>query len=226
MASSIKRAFDTGAENYDRGRRRLVPGFDDFYRAATDLIPFPSEREFTVLDLGAGTGLLSAFIAYTFPRARITMVDISDEMLAVARERFAAGGERFRFEVADYGEGQITGRYDAIVSALSIHHLSDAKKRMIYTQAYDSLNEGGVLVNADQVRGESDATERRNHELWLQRVRQLGVGERDLAQALERMKYDRCAPLSAQLGWLRETGFRDVDCAYQNLIFAVYSGSK
>ncbi|HEY6420840.1 MAG TPA: methyltransferase domain-containing protein [Candidatus Binataceae bacterium] len=226
MASSIKRAFDTGAENYDRGRRRLVPGFDDFYRAATDLIPFSPEREFTVLDLGAGTGLLSAFIAYSFPRARITMVDISDEMLAVARERFAPGGERFTFEIADYGEGHITGRYDAIVSALSIHHLTDAKKQMIYAQAFASLNEGGVLVNADQVRGESDATERRNHELWLQRVRQLGVGERDLAEALERMKYDRCAPLSAQLGWLRQAGFRDVDCAYQNLIFAVYSGIR
>jgi hypothetical protein len=31
MANSVQHAFDIAAEHYDRTRRRLVPGFDDFY---------------------------------------------------------------------------------------------------------------------------------------------------------------------------------------------------
>ncbi|HVA80950.1 MAG TPA: methyltransferase domain-containing protein [Candidatus Binataceae bacterium] len=226
MQESIKYAFDRTAETYDRARRKLVPCFDEFYRAAIEALPFAREREITVLDLGAGTGLLSAFVAFSYPRARIVMVDISDEMLAQARERFEAGGARFSFEVADYGEGRITGRYDAIISALSIHHLSDEKKRVVYAQAYAALNEGGILVNADQVRGETPAIERRNHEMWLKRATEIGVPEQDLKAALERMKFDRTATVSAQLGWLGEIGFREVGVTYRNLIFAVYAGIK
>ena len=50
MANSVQHAFDIAAEDYDRTRRRLVPGFDDFYRAAIDLIRFPRESPLKVLD--------------------------------------------------------------------------------------------------------------------------------------------------------------------------------
>lgn len=40
------------------------------------------------------------------------------------------------------------------------------------------------------------------------------------------MKFDRAATLEDQLEWPREAGFRDIDCAYKNLIFAVYRGIK
>lgn len=101
MMASIREVFDSAAHQYDRARRRLVPCFDEFYRAALDSLPFEKEREFTVLDLGAGTGILSALIAFSFPRVRITLLDISRAMLAQAQERFAAGGDRFSFVHAD-----------------------------------------------------------------------------------------------------------------------------
>jgi tRNA (cmo5U34)-methyltransferase len=226
MTNSVQRAFDLAAEDYDRTRRRLVPGFDDFYRAAIDLIQFPRESRLKVLDLGAGTGLMAAFIAYNFPHARITMVDISNEMLERARARFELAGERFRFEVSDYGVDQIQEKYDVVVSALSIHHLSDAQKRSLFNRIHGALNDGGVFVNAEQFRCATPERHRFHHERWITRVRELGVEESDLAAALERMKFDRAATLEDQLKWLRESGFRDIDCAYKNLIFAVYCGIK
>jgi tRNA (cmo5U34)-methyltransferase len=57
-------------------------------------------------------------------------------------------------------------------------------------------------------------------------VRELGAAEPDLAAALDRMKFDRAATLEDQLEWMRQAGFRDIDCAYKNLIFAVYCGLK
>jgi tRNA (cmo5U34)-methyltransferase len=226
MANTVQHAFDLAAEDYDRTRRRLVPGFDDFYRAAIDLIRFPRESRLKVLDLGAGTGMMAAFIAYSFPNARITMVDISNEMLERARARFELGGERFRFEVSDYGVDPIQEKYDAVVSALSIHHLSDEQKRSLFRRIHAALNEGGVFVNAEQFRCATPERHRFHHERWITRVRELGADDRDLAAALERMKFDRAATLENQLEWLREAGFRDIDCAYKNLIFAVYGGVR
>ena len=226
MANSVQRAFDIAAEDYDRARRRLVPGFDDFYRAAIDLIRFPRESPIKVLDLGAGTGLMAAFIAYSFPNARITMVDISNEMLERARARFELAGERFRFEVSDYGVDRIQEKYDAVVSALSIHHLSDEQKRSLFDRIHGALNDGGVFVNAEQFRCATPERHQFHHERWVTRVRELGVDDRDLSAALERMKFDRAATLEDQLEWMRAAGFRDIDCAYKNLIFAVYCGLK
>ncbi len=226
MEKALKNAFDSGARTYDNARRKLIPCFDDLYRAAIDALPFGHDAEFDVLDLGAGTGLLSALIAYSHPGARITLLDLSEEMLSRARERLEPGGERFRFVQFDYTEQSLGGPYDAIVSALSIHHLADRSKRDLFQRAYQALMPGGVFINLDQVRAESDAIEKRSHARWLERVRELGVGESDLRQALERMKFDRTATLDAQFGWLREAGFREVACTYRNLIFAVYSGEK
>jgi len=226
MAEPVHSLFDRTAETYDRARRRLIPCFDELYRAAVDALPFGRDDPFEVLDLGAGTGLLSAFVAFSHPRARITMVDAAEQMLEQARERFALGGDRFRFEVADYGEGQITRRYDAILSALSLNHLPDDKKRMIFEQSYAGLNTGGIFINADRVLGETAELEARLHQSWMKRTRELGVGERDLQQALERMEFDSAATVSDQLEWMRTSGFRQIGLQYRNLIFAVYSGMK
>jgi tRNA (cmo5U34)-methyltransferase len=226
MAEPVHSLFDRTADTYDRARRRLIPCFDELYRAAVDALPFARDEEIEVLDLGAGTGLLSAFVAFSYPRARITMVDAAEQMLEQARERFALGGDRFRFEVADYGEGRIMGRYDAILSALSLNHLSDDKKRMIFEQSHAGLKDNGVFINADRVMAETDELETRLHRNWMRRARELGVGESDLRQALQRMEFDSAATVGDQLQWLQSAGFRQVGLQYRNLIFAVYSGLK
>lgn len=226
MADLDKNLFGLTASSYDRARRQLVPCFDDFYRAAIDLLPFDCDAPIEVLDLGAGTGLLAAFIAGAFPAARLTLADISDAMLARARERFAGRDFRVRFAVSDYSREPIDDRYDAVVSALSIHHLADEDKCALFRRIHSALTDGGVFVNAEQVMGSTPAAESRNRNKWLRNVRERGVTERDLADALARMESDRMATLDTQLRWLLDAGFRDVDCAYKNGMFAVYSGSK
>ncbi len=224
--SSVKRAFDQAARDYDRTRRKLIPCFDDFYRAAIDAIRFDRDDRIRVLDLGAGTGLMSFYVGSSFQNAAVTLVDISEEMMAQARQRLEIGGDRFRFELADFAERPIEEKYEVIVSGLSIHHLADSRKRVLFGKIFNALEPGGVFVNADQVRGETDSIEQRNHEHWLIRAREHGVEESALRAALDRMTLDRAATLDEQLGWLREAGFREVACEYKNLIFAVYCARK
>ena len=221
--------FGEAARDYDRARRQLVPGFDSFYGAVLEGVPFTTEQEIRVLDLGAGTGLLSAVVAERFPRSRVTLVDLSVEMLRVARRRLAGGPGRFEFRTMDYARKPLPmtdGGYDLVVSALSIHHLTHGDKRELFEKAHRSLAVGGYFVNADQIAGDTPEEDERYGEWWLRRVREAGVSEEDLAAALLRMRADRNATLGGQLVWLEEAGFEGVSCRYRDHRFAVYGGKK
>lgn len=221
----VKTAFDEGAQTYDRARRQLIPCFDDFYSTALALIPHQPQGDFRVLDLGAGTGLLSSLIAKKFPHARITLMDISEEMLGKARQRFAGMEERLEFIAADYADG-FAGQFDVVLSALSIHHLTDPHKIKLFENINKALPDGGIFINADQVLGPTPHIEQVYQETWIRQVRELGASNTDLSAALERMKTDKMAPLDSQLDWLQEAGFNPVHCWYQHHRFAVFSGQK
>jgi tRNA (cmo5U34)-methyltransferase len=182
-----------------------------------------------VLDLGAGTGLLSAMVAGKFPRSRVTLVDLSVEMLRVARRRLAGGPGRFEFRTMDHARKPLprrAGGYDLVVSALSIHHLTHGDKKELFGKVRRSLAVGGYFVNADQIAGDTPEEETRFRDWWLGRVREAGISEKDLGAALLRMRADRNATLGDQLLWLREAGFGEVDCRYKDYRFAVCGGKK
>jgi len=222
--AAVARAFSEGAPGYDATRRQLVPCFDDFYAAALERLPFPAGAAPRVLDLGAGTGLLAAFVAARWPSARLTLLDVSGEMLERARPRLAGHRGEVAYRVADYAETPLGGPYDAVVSALSIHHLDAAAKHALFGRVRDALDPGGVFVNADQILGESPAIDRFQHETWLRQVRALGVAEDVLEEAEERMRHDRPDSVRDQLAWLRAAGFEDVACWYRSFRFAVFGG--
>ena len=224
--STVEVLFDKAAQDYDRARRQLVPCFDELYGTVLGLLPFERRAGVRILDLGAGTGLLSALVAEALPNARITLVDFSEAMLKKARLRFASEPARFDFEVMDYAKEPLVGEYDAVISALSIHHLDDGEKRRLFRKVREILPEGGVFVNADQVLGTTPEIEDRYHEWWLHEAREAGVSEYDLAASLERIEQDKNATLKSQLVWLEEAGFEEVDCTYKNHRFAVYGGTK
>lgn len=223
MTFANEQIFYATARHYDQGRRRLLPGIYEFYGAALSFLQFDREAPFRVLDIGAGTGLLSAMVAAAYPEARITLSDISEEMLTVARERLGEGGQ-FEFVEADMVGQALPGNPDAVVSALAIHHLDDGDKRDLYGRIHGALRPGGVFFNAEQVRGSTPDIDAANHAAWLAAVHDMGVGDIELAQARERMKADRPAPLADQLGWLREAGFKNVECTYESGMFAVFGG--
>jgi tRNA (cmo5U34)-methyltransferase len=227
---AVRDAFNADALIYDRSRRQMVPCFDELYGTAAGLLPFKEDHTFAVLDLGAGTGVLSQFIVAKFPRARILLADIAPEMLKLAQARFASLSSnvaaRASYKSLDHGQDPIPGRFDAIVSGLSIHHLEHDEKRALFARIYAALPAGGIFINAEVIRSETDELERRANAEWMSAARDAGASESDLAAAIERQQHDRCATLDAQMNWLRETGFPDVAASYRNLIFAVYSGRK
>lgn len=223
---SLRKVYDKGAKDYDLARRQLIPCFDDFYGTALELIPFQTTDCIKVLDLGAGTGLFSALVAERYTNAEFTLYDLSPEMLEEAKKRFENGNAKVEYVVKDYATESIDGEFDLIISALSIHHLTDAEKEALFQRLHHGLADNGCFINADQALGETPFIEEIYRSVWLKQVRGEGVAEASLTAALERMKEDKMSTLSLQLEWLRNANFSAVNCWYQNFSFVVYSGKK
>jgi tRNA (cmo5U34)-methyltransferase len=223
-SESVKSIFDKYASQYDQSRRKLIPCFDEFYRIAVEIIPFPKEESIKVLDLGAGTGLLSFFVASLFNNAEITLIDVSENMMAHARSTLSSLSNKFEYLVADYSCFEFEQKYDVVISALSIHHLTELQKTELSQNIYTHLNAGGVFINADQVQGESTQIDKCYRETWIKQIQENGVTTAELEAAFERMKEDKMSTLKSQMQWLKEAGFVDVNCWYKNYSFVVFSG--
>lgn len=222
----IRKAFDLAADEYDQQRRKVIPCFDDFYGCVISLVPYQHDEEIRVLDLGAGTGLMTALLLSAFPKIKATLVDISEEMLSKAKARFAHR-HGINFEVIDYARCKLLNSFELVVSAMSIHHLVDSDKRLLFKKIYDVLIPGGVFINAEIVRGSSAETEKIYRTVWNKHlVEKSGLTKEELSRIYHRMSYDITAPLDMQIDWLKEVGFSEVDCFYKYYCFSVYAGTK
>jgi tRNA (cmo5U34)-methyltransferase len=222
---TVKALFDAGASKYDGNRRKIIYCFDDFYTTLLDLIPFARDDRFAFLDLGAGTGLVSALIRQRFPDTEAHLLDISEKMLAKAKQRFE-NDNGIHFYVRDYSREALPGPFPLIVSAMSIHHLSDQQKQTLMQRIFDGLTPGGCFIHAELVLGATPATEACYQRYWRKHLEATGIEKEELDAIYQRMASDRPAMLEYQLAWMRSAGFTDVDCFFKRYNFAVYAGRK
>jgi SAM-dependent methyltransferase len=101
-----------------RWSRELAPAF----------VGFSGVRDGdAVLDVGSGTGSLSAAVAAAAPSSRIVGVDPSAAFVSFARERYP--GDRIQFEIGDAQKLRFAdGRFDRTVSLLVMNFIPDPAK--------------------------------------------------------------------------------------------------
>jgi tRNA (cmo5U34)-methyltransferase len=216
----IRQAFNKFAQDYDSQREYIIPDMRQYYGTAVWAMETAAHMP-AILDIGAGTGLLSAFVLEKFPDARLTLMDISENMLDMARKRFATRPET-EYVVCDYSRSELAGPYDMVCSALSIHHLSPEDKRLLFKRIFTALKPGGMFVNADQADGENPYFQQRYLDYWNDFLRNGPMTEAQHAEILKRRDtLDRNEKLSLQLSWLKDAGYSDVDVVYKNRTFIV-----
>lgn len=140
--------FEDKAQDWDT---RPVPlqiseGVFDAIQNAVDL-----SDDLTVIDFGAGTGLLAGRIA---PHVgKIVAVDISESMLQKLAEKPALQG-KVEVVCRDILAEPLDRKVDLVVSAMSMHHIEDTRK--LLQTLYDHLEAGGRIAIADLDAEEGD----------------------------------------------------------------------
>ena len=222
---NIEEQFNLIAEEYDANRRKFIPCFNDFYENTTNLIVSNIKSPRRFLDLGAGTGLLSYFWYMNCPDTEYVLVDIADDMLNVARRRFA-GIRNVSYETADYSKGLPHGDFDVIASALSVHHLENDEKLRLFGQIYDKLPSGGLFINYDQFCGGQSDIDRWFDSYWESQIADSGLTENDLSLWRERRKLDKECSAEEETEMLYSCKFRTVKCVYSYHKFSVIIAIK
>lgn len=224
MNQNLKAQFDAISKVYDAQRKTLIPCFDDFYGIPTSLMNFDAFAPVRAIDLGSGTGLMAQKVLEKFPNARMTLLDLSEEMLKQARERFA-GMDKVDFKIGDISDFSADSEFDAVVSALAIHHLPDADKASLFKRIFAALKPHGIFVNAEQILGETEFLRKMYMDARMKIVRER-MPESEASIAARRFALDKCSTVADQLKWLKDAGFAEVGCVYQYLDFAVIFAKK
>lgn len=178
--------------------------------ALLEFIP-PGTRR--ILDLGTGDGRLLALVRAEYRETEAVAVDFSPAMLAAVDKRFAADSRVMVLEHNLDSALPELGTFDAVISSFAIHHLVHERKRALYAEIFRMLNSGGVFCNLEHVSSPSE----RLHEEFLLRIG-FTVETEDPSNKL--------LDVEAQLRWLREIGFADVDCCWKWRELALLVGRR
>ena len=130
---AIRRRFERAADSYDI--------FSVVQRGMADRLVAGIEREpSSILDLGCGTGYLTALLGKRFPAAQIVAVDFAPAMIELARRRVP--GARFLAQDIEELEPE-PGSYDLIASNATVQWLAEPERTL--TRLADSLAPDGEL---------------------------------------------------------------------------------
>ena len=223
---SVKRHLDVDAEGYDAQIHRFIPNYDDMLATGVELLAALTAPTVSVLDLGGGTGALSAAVLGGLPHARVTVLDVDTAMLAEARRRLAGFGDRVAFHEGSFLDPLPAA--DAVVASLALHHVHDLdQKTELYRAIHTALAPGGVFLNLDAAVSEDPRVNALAFDRMVAHMGEHGIQEAEARGHLAAWAdEDRYFPLDAELTALRRAGFAKVECFWRRGLSAICCGLR
>ena len=227
------------ARTFLEGIRKSIPLANEQIEIIQRIILKWKPEVKTFLDLGCGDGVLGQAVLTVNRNAKGVFLDISDKMLKTAREK--CQNNRVRFVKADFEKPDwvrsITrfGSFDLVVSGFSIHHQTDKRKKEVYKEVYDILAPGGIFLNLEHVSSPSKDIESLFDEYFTDSLYAYHSksNRRMTKEKIEKEYYNRADKVAnillsveSQCNWLRDIGFRDVDCFFKVFELALFGGRK
>lgn len=143
---AMQRYYRLQSKIYDATRWSFLFGRQHTIR----LFPFTPADAFSVLEVGCGTGYNTQLMAKRFLKARITSLDVSTDMVDLARRRTAAFGNRVQVLHQPYeaGSNQFHNQPDLILFSYSLTMINPQWHELLRQAARD-LKPGGILAAVD-----------------------------------------------------------------------------
>jgi len=149
-----EKRFFTMAETYDNMAQLLVPQYDFLQDEAIKILPFKTSEPITIVDLGAGSGILLEKLLIKYPNAHCFYIDFSDDFIKMAQKRLSKYLQRVDFlkmSIETEWESELNVNPDVIVSMSAIHHLETPDKKKLYQRCFNILSKSGWFINIDEM---------------------------------------------------------------------------
>jgi tRNA (cmo5U34)-methyltransferase len=204
---------------YDTRIRTFIPHYEEMLDVGAAAVP-PGAR--TIVDLGIGTGALSARCLTTAPRARAVGIDMDPAILAMAKRRL---GDRVSVSTGSFLRAPLPA-CDAVVASFSLHHIrTRAAKASFYTRIRGALRPGGLFISVDCHPATDSVVREAQFAEWLAHLRRAYSPARAKATLASWSHEDVYVPLDAELGLLRSAGFR-FELLWRRGAFAVLRAAR
>jgi tRNA (cmo5U34)-methyltransferase len=182
-----------------------------------------------VLDIGCGAGNYTLKLLKFLPGLAVTLVDLSQPMLARARQRVSAATTAQVTTVqGDVRELEL-GReqFDIVLAAAIFHHLRDeAEWHSVFAKVHAALKPGGSLWISDLIEHSIPAVQALMWERYGEYLQGLKDAEyRDHVCAYVQQE-DTPRSLVFHLDLLRRCGFQAVEVLHKNSCFAAFGAVK
>ncbi len=102
-----------------------------------------------ILDLGGGTGLELIHLFELFPDAKVTVIDITENMLAKLKTRNFAN--QVTTICGDFFEVPFGQDFDAVITTSALHHFKKDEKIKLFKKIWGCLKAGGQFINCDLI---------------------------------------------------------------------------
>lgn len=113
-------------------------------------IPYSKDDVFRIAEIGCGTGFNMEYIAQRFPKAELIGVDVSKDMLGIARAKLLHFNNDKIFYHLPYDQNStfLNPAPDIILFSYALTMINPQWKDLI-RKAYDDLPKGGKIMVAD-----------------------------------------------------------------------------
>jgi SAM-dependent methyltransferase len=209
---------------YDARIRTFIPAYEEMLEtAAITLKTVGRTRRPVVVDVGIGTGALSAACLDAVPGARVIGIDEDEGMLAGARARL---GRRLTSAVHDSFERAAIPSCDAVVASLALHHIPTSARRLrLFRRIRAALRPGGALISVDCHPASSSHMASADRAAWLEHLEQAYAPSEARGFLRTWAREDRYSALPDELALLRRAGFI-VDVPWRRHAFAVIAAAR
>jgi SAM-dependent methyltransferase len=155
VPSAIDLRERSDAEAWAQTAMSKRPWRDEFFaRIASEIAGNPHRR---VLELGSGPGFLARAVIETVEDVDYTLLDFSDAMHELARERLGDLVVRAHFVTASFKHPEWTdglGRFDYVITMQAVHELRHkAYARALHAQVRTILDDDGHYLVCDHYVG-------------------------------------------------------------------------
>lgn len=142
-SAAVERYYQWHSRIYDATRWSFLFGRDRIIELAAKAV-----EPRRILEVGCGTGRNLLRLAARFPRAQLTGIDISGDMLNIARRKLAHLDSRVTFHQSAYDGSPATQPYDLILFSYSLSMFKPGWGKAI-TAATRDLTDNGVIAVVD-----------------------------------------------------------------------------